>query len=603
MSTRRRRLFIAGCVAVLTLPLLIALVVLHQPRWYPLLDMAQTELKLRDVWSRHPPLIGLAGRIGPYSADGGSHPGPISFYALWPVWAILHRAAFGMFASTVALDVVAFALSLWMAFRRGGVALTLGLTAMLAVLTHSYGAYLLTLAWNPYMPVLWWIVFVLAVWSVLVDDLPMLPIAIVAGMFCMQTHVSYDGLVGGVLTGLAVWLSVRAWRTADAALRRRALRWGLGSLALLVLLWVPPVVDQIIHHPGNLSILRDYFGNPPERSIGPHAGLNDVLTQISPVTLVSKIVVHEGSIRPVGGSTVPGALLVVAFAASVWATWRARLRSLLRLDLVIGVALVLGWISAARIFGYVWYYLLLWGWGLSALMLFAIGWTIASVVREPPSWVTRAAAAGVVAIIVGFVSALAVDASTVDVQTPRVNEKMAQLVPATIRALRDRQRAGAHGPYLVTFFPDPESIGAQGFGFLNELDRAGLDARTEEKFRPSATRTRVVHDDNQATLQIHVAVGADIDRWRADPRFTEIAVADARPAADRAEFDALRSEVLADLDRIHYPNAQQMVDQMLFNLGIATDVPAATKAKISRMLNIGMPTAVFFGPIGDPQPR
>ena len=73
---------IAILVALLALPLVVALIALRHPRWYPLLDMAQTEIRIRDVASSHPPLIGLAGRIGTYGPDSGSHPGPISFYAI-----------------------------------------------------------------------------------------------------------------------------------------------------------------------------------------------------------------------------------------------------------------------------------------------------------------------------------------------------------------------------------------------------------------------------------------------------------------------------------------------------------------------------------------
>src|SRR4051812_2043925 len=78
---------LTGIVALLSVPIVVALVVLHSPRWYPLLDWAQTEIRIRDVASGHPPLIGLAGRIGPFGANGGSHPGPISFYVLWSFWA------------------------------------------------------------------------------------------------------------------------------------------------------------------------------------------------------------------------------------------------------------------------------------------------------------------------------------------------------------------------------------------------------------------------------------------------------------------------------------------------------------------------------------
>ena len=88
-------LVIAILVALLALPLVVALIALRHPRWYPLLDMAQTEIRIRDVASSHPPLIGLAGRIGTYGPDGGSHPGPISFYAIWPFYQLFGASGMG----------------------------------------------------------------------------------------------------------------------------------------------------------------------------------------------------------------------------------------------------------------------------------------------------------------------------------------------------------------------------------------------------------------------------------------------------------------------------------------------------------------------------
>ena len=130
---------------------------------------------------------------------------------------------------------------------------------MLAVLTRAYGAFLLTLPWNPYLPVLWWIVFVLAVWSVLADDLAMLPIVVFAGSLCMQTHISYFGLIGGLVLVAAIVVGRTAFeRRADAGARRALWRWGGISVATGIVLWIPPVIDQFAHSPGNLGIIRDY---------------------------------------------------------------------------------------------------------------------------------------------------------------------------------------------------------------------------------------------------------------------------------------------------------------------------------------------------------
>ena len=171
-------------LVLLAAPLLVALGVLAQPRWFPLLDMAQTELRVRDIASSHPPLIGLAGRIGTFGIDSGSHPGPLSFWSLWPFYQLFGATSWALQAAGVVLNVIAIGCALWIAHRRAGTALMLAVGALIAILTHAYTTDLLTLPWNPYLPVLWWIVFFLAVWSVFLGDLPMLPVAVFAGTFC-----------------------------------------------------------------------------------------------------------------------------------------------------------------------------------------------------------------------------------------------------------------------------------------------------------------------------------------------------------------------------------------------------------------------------------
>jgi hypothetical protein len=83
---RRTAVTVGAITAVLAVPLVIATVAVRSPRWYPLIDLAQIEMRVRDVGLDHPPLVGLGGRI--FAGDGtqGSHPGPLSFYLLAPVY-------------------------------------------------------------------------------------------------------------------------------------------------------------------------------------------------------------------------------------------------------------------------------------------------------------------------------------------------------------------------------------------------------------------------------------------------------------------------------------------------------------------------------------
>jgi hypothetical protein len=277
-----------------------------------------------------------------------------------------------------------------------------------------------------------------------------------------------------------------------------------------------------------------------------------------------------------------------------------RNRALLVLDGVLTMALGLGLISSARIFGTVWFYLLLWAWALVALMLFAIGWTIVELVRtrsgdDVSRRGARWGAAALGAIVAISTIAFAFQASDVTVQTPRVNETLGKVVGPTADALRQIRQGGDRGPYLVTWLPDAQAIGAAGFGLLNELGRRGFNVRAEEQFRPGATRYHVI-DNRTPTLEVHLATGPDIANWQRDSRYRQVAEFDPRSPAERARFDDLHSQVMGALGQEGLASLQPQVDSNLFMLGLATNVPLATRHKISQMLGLGMPVAVFIGP-------
>ena len=109
------------------------------------------------------------------------------------------------------------------------------------------------------------------------------------------------------------------------------------------------MIDQFVHSPGNLTTISDHFRDPPDPPIGVRAGADAFLTQLDPVKLLTHTLVRDDKAVPVSGSRLPGALLVLAWAGSVVGAWRLRSRRLLLLDLVLGVALLLGLASAAHL--------------------------------------------------------------------------------------------------------------------------------------------------------------------------------------------------------------------------------------------------------------
>jgi hypothetical protein len=196
----------------------------------------------------------------------------------------------------------------------------------------------------------------------------------------------------------------------------------------------------------------------------------------------------------------------------------------------------------------------------------------------------------------------ATSAARVEVMSPRLNRQMAALMPPTIAAIKNLQREGQHGPYYVTWLPEPQAIGAEGYTVLNELLRHGIDARAGVVFRPGATRYHTVDAPDEATLRVHLATGIDIERWRVDPRYTQVASFDPRSDAERVEFDRLHREAVAALTADGHPELVRQLDDNLFMLAISPAIPAATRRLMSGMLDLGFPAAIFVGPTDDPRP-
>ncbi|MEY4174358.1 MAG: hypothetical protein RI900_1523, partial [Actinomycetota bacterium] len=424
---------------VLGLPLLIAAVVLRGRGYSPVLDLAMTEFRVRDVGGRHTPLIGLPGRIGRFP-EQGSHPGPLSFYLIAPVYRLLGASAWAMLVGAIAVNVAALGTAVGLAFRRGGWWLAGAVSVWLLVAMRGYGVGVLTQPWNPYLPLVAWTVVVLCAWLVVEgDSMPLVPM-VAAGSLCAQTHIPYLLLCVGLFAVVSAVVLVR-WRRGSADARR----WMVWSVALGVLLWLPPLLDQAARRPGNIRMLQQHFMNPSEEPIGFGRGVAVLLRHLD----VAQVVFGGGGS---GGfvdaayqpdrSVVPGAVLLVLWLASVAVAWRLRHRTLLWLHAVLAATLLLECLSMVRIFGKVWYYLTLWAWSVTVLMAIATAATFVVALRRrvgdrarPVLWRSSVAAGAVLAAF-SMVSLVA-DAAVAQPPEPRLSAPLGALIEPTVTAVRD----------------------------------------------------------------------------------------------------------------------------------------------------------------------
>jgi hypothetical protein len=607
----RPYLLVVLLLAVIALPLVVAVIALHGTPWFPVLDLAMTEVRVRDVGTSHTPLIGLPGRIGTL-AQQGSHPGPLSFYALAPFYRLFGSSSWALEAATAAVNIFAIGISLVIAHRRGGYRLLLGVAAVLAFLVRGYGVGTLTEPWNPYLPMLWWVVLLLAVWSVVCGDFVMLPVAVFAASFCAQTHLPYLGLALGLGTLAVVAAVVIARRAPAKSPERRSLfRWGLVALVLGTVIWAPVLVDQVRQEPGNLTLLRDYFQNPPEQPVGFRTGVRLELLHLDISKFAEEQRNDTGSLVNAAGdpdgSIVPGLLLLAVWSASVVAAWRIKHTRLLRLHLVIGMSLVLAVISMGRIFGHLWFYLMLWSWAITAFMLAAIVWTAIEVVRRGISTNARTRLLNATAVVLGvFVVgssvALAVEARNTEPPAPGLSSVLGAVMPPTEQALLDHEgtATGRDGRYSVTW-TDALYIGSQGYGIVLELERNGFTAGVPYYARAPMTTSRVI-DPADATAIINLATGFHIDEWRAKPGAVEVAYVEPRSPEQQVEFNRLRAEVIQMLHAAGLDDIVPHVDDNLFGAAIDDRLTSPEnqpiQERVQAMLDLGMPTAIFLAPPG-----
>lgn len=581
-------------------PLVVALVAIGSPRWFPIADLAQTELRVRDVGSADTPLIGLAGRIGE-TADPGSHPGPISFWLLAPVYRLLGATSAALATSTLVLHAIAMAASLWLAARRGGVTLVAAVGAASALLVYSYGPAVYFEPWNPYLPVSWWMLFLLAVWSVLDDDLVGLPVAVVAGSFCAQTHIPYVGLVGGfaVALGLAVLVTVvAAVRRSERDRTRRYGRWVGASVLLGLVLWTPTLIDEVSRS-ANLTKIRTSLTEPDEAVTGFVRGTKEVLRGIDPVALLRSGVVEEPATQ-VGWSV--GALaLLVLWLGAIALTVRLRHRRLLRLHAVLALALALALVSASRVYGLLWFYLFLWTKGLAVLLLVALAWSALAALggRIGPT-ARRRLPEVALALSVTVALAASLTAAVDNRDAEPSNSDLGQILNLAAGETIDELDAGSlpgggtSGRYIVRW-TDPVTIGSQGIGLLLELERAGFSVGVDRPFGVGATLHRVLNEDD-ADAVVHLATGPAIEVVAARPGAVQVAYVDERTDDQRAEFARMEADVyrqLVALGRRDLANGWRI---NLFTTVLDPDVPESIREEMRAALEIGVPLAVFVYP-------
>jgi hypothetical protein len=211
-------------------------------------ERALFEIRARDVFSMHPPLLGL--RSSAAESQEFNHLGPLQFWLL----AVPVRVLGGVVGVTLATAAINIA-SIWLAVlagRRVHTSFALAVGAVATALCWSMGSDLLFDPWQPNALVLPFMALLSASAAVVAGACRWLLAVVVTATLCAQTHLSYL-IIAPTLVGLSVGAIVVRARRDGQDLPWRLLA-ATGSLT--VILWLPPIVQQLFGDgPGNLGTI------------------------------------------------------------------------------------------------------------------------------------------------------------------------------------------------------------------------------------------------------------------------------------------------------------------------------------------------------------
>jgi hypothetical protein len=577
---------------LLSIPIVVAWIVLARDPWYPTGDMAQAELHVRGIWS-HLPLVGAAGRIESDLGVQGSHPGPSLWFAMYPVYALFGRSSIGLMAGAASVSIAAIALSLWLAARRGGTVLMMAVALVLAVLIRSSGPAVFTEPWNPWLAFVPFLAFLLAVWSAVAGEHRMWALAVVLGSHCIQCHTGYIVVVLGVLGVGVLWVAMRAYRNR-ALLMPTARGLGGGVIAGL-LMWLLPLIDQLTRSPGNAAILFQHFGRPAEAYLPRRVVAEALLNQMSltgPWLTGPEIpwVFWPGSIG-----------FAVLWVAALVVVWRRRDPREVQIHALLVVAAALGALSVSRIFGPYFEYTVRWLWIVAAGIVAASvaslwrAWSAARPDQAPPR--RRVAAGAFLATVAVTTVATVQFGARAEIAGSGDGRLVGGLVDDVEDALSDDAR------YLLRWW-DPAGLGGPGFGLQVELERRGMSIGVDEQFAAASLPHRVLAEDD-ATAVLYLVIGPQIDQVRGTPGLQEIAEFDPRSPEQQARSEELRALLVEGLVAAGRP---ELVDALDAQYGQARlifaepPLPPEIAALAGEFVGLRQPGVVFLAPPGTPVP-
>jgi hypothetical protein len=589
------RLLIPALVVAAGLPI-IALVVGRTGRsYFPAGDYGVFDLRLRDVMTTSTPLTGV------YSRFGWSHPGPLLYYLLAPLSALTGGAPWATQVGAGLLQAAAIVWGAVLVTRRisgpRGRAVAAGWLLVVAIGYESTGAWVVLQPWNPNVALPWFALYLLLCWLIALRGRPVDVLAALAVLsFLIQTHAGYAPFALVLLLALLLAARGRSWSALERPARSRFL---VAAFALLFVLWLPVIVDAIIHPPGNAWRIITYFfaSHPGQESVGfPQAARLMARPFAWPLPWLGAGDAGNGLSGTAQESSAWWLLLpVVLLTVAGYTAHRRGDRQARNAVILAAFTLLVGLVAISQVTPPADAYLFYWRLVLAPLVIAVALAVLAMPMLASwhsrsswPSWSKAKAATALAAIAVAFALTAPVSAGVLRDKTDStgiepVVEAMSNQLQA--RGLPDR-------PVVIRFVGQP-LLGLEG-GLIDELDRrTGLVRGDLDRAAQLGTR-RAVPRDQVKQVWLVVEDGNQLSRLAAAPHADVLVRWSPLSEVDEQRLEVLQRDIADQLRSRGHDDLAGGLDDPLISLAVARlhKVPAGELHEEADLVNRARKEAV-----------
>ncbi len=365
------------------------------------------DLALIDLHTRR--ALQWKQQLGVFDHNGWNHPGPTYFYVLSVVYRVLGSGAKAMFVGATLINALAAVACVAVVRKRTTPARALWAALWVCVLgiilaaadpssiTYSEGALGgLVSPWNPMVVIFPLLLFVLLC-AAAMDRSPLsLLAALLVATFLVQTNISTLVLVGALFVVAWRWSWAPPCSTTGGVATAPggrasvepgcALAWAAAGGVAFVLMWLPPVVQQLTNHPGNLTLIDRFFtgdhATPTfSESLAAVVAVYGVLLR-GPAEVMTSYLGHTPHNVVLASIATLVALGAGAVAVGVGVVQRSRFAAGLGILSLVGFAAMV--LSVSHVVGEVFGYLVVWAVAVPVAGLIGVGMVRVGSTAPPP---------------------------------------------------------------------------------------------------------------------------------------------------------------------------------------------------------------------------